>query len=70
MEYRLWVVCGADTVSVVQFTVPDTTDRFFKITRLPFDVPREVNAFIVTVEPKGGGTTPTGAVHLSGSLQR
>lgn len=70
LEYGLWAVRAADTVSVVRFSVQDTTDSWFKITDFPFDVSRDITAFAVTVEPKHGSTARSGAVFLSGPVQR
>jgi len=68
-EYQLWCVSGTQAVSVLVFTVSDTADSFFKIDNLPFVNLREITAFTVTIEPGGGSATPTGIVHMSGSVQ-
>jgi anti-sigma-K factor RskA len=66
-DYQLWVMKGKTPMSAGVFAVKDTTVSYFKIENLPMRNPREIAAFAVTLEPKGGVPSPTGAMYLAGS---
>jgi len=69
-DYQLWVIRGKTPVSAGVFAISDTTANFFKIEGLAVADPREVSAFAVTLEPKGGVSAPTGDMYLAGSPTR
>jgi anti-sigma-K factor RskA len=66
-DYQLWVIKGKTPISAGVFSVNDTTASFFKIDGLAVTDPREISAFAVTLEPKGGLPAPTGDMYLAGS---
>lgn len=66
-DYQLWVVKGKQPVSAGVFSVSDTTSNYFKIENLSVTDPKEIAAFAVTLEPKGGVPQPTGAMYIAGS---
>jgi anti-sigma-K factor RskA len=66
-DYQLWVIKGKTPISAGVFSVSDTTSNFFRIDGLAVTDPREISAFAVTLEPKGGLPAPSGEMYLSGS---
>ena len=68
-DYQLWVIKGKTPISAGVFSVNDTTANFFKIDGLAVTDPREISAFAVTLEPKGGLPAPSGDMYLAGSPQ-
>jgi anti-sigma-K factor RskA len=68
-DYQLWVIKGKTPISAGVFSVSDTTANFFRIDGLAVTDPREISAFAVTLEPKGGLPAPTGDMYLAGSPQ-
>jgi hypothetical protein len=66
-DYQLWVIKGKTPISAGVFSVSDTTANFFRIDGLAVTDPREISAFAVTLEPKGGLPAPTGDMYLAGS---
>ena len=66
-DYQLWVIKGKTPISAGVFSVNDTSASFFKIDGLAVTDPREISAFAVTLEPKGGLPAPTGDMYLAGS---
>ncbi|MDH3252016.1 MAG: anti-sigma factor [Ignavibacteria bacterium] len=66
-DYQLWILKESDTISAGVFSVEDTLQAFFAIGRLVVSDPDEIRAFTITLEPEGGGPTPTGTVYLAGS---
>jgi Anti-sigma-K factor rskA, C-terminal len=66
-DYQLWIVKGDDSISAGVFSVADTLQAFFAIGHLAVADPKEIQAFAITMEPQGGGLTPTGSVYLEGS---
>ncbi|HUI64982.1 MAG TPA: anti-sigma factor [Bacteroidota bacterium] len=69
-DYQLWVIKGKTPMSAGVFAVSDTTASFFKIEGLAVADPKEISAFAVTLEPKGGVPAPTGDMYLAGSPTR
>lgn len=68
-DYQLWVIKDKKPISAGVFAVNDTKSNFFKIENLAVTNPREIAAFAVTLEPKGGVPQPTGDMFMMGSPQ-
>lgn len=66
-DYQLWIIKGNQPISAGVFAVSDSAASFFKIDRLAVTNPREIAAFAVTLEPKGGMPQPTGAMFMKGA---
>jgi len=66
-DYQLWVVKGKQPVSAGIFSVSTTEPSFFRIENLAVTDPKEISAFAITLEPKGGVPQPTGAMYMMGS---
>ena len=66
-DYQLWVVKGKQPVSAGVFTVSGTEANFFKIENLAVTNPKEISAFAVTLDPKGGMPQPTSEMYMAGS---
>ncbi|MBM2846997.1 MAG: anti-sigma factor [Bacteroidetes bacterium] len=66
-EYRLWLIKDNTAISAFAFALSDTNTKFLRIEDLPFTDPRDVIAFSVTLEPKGGRPHPTGELYLMGT---
>lgn len=68
-DYQLWVIKDNKPVSAGVFSVRDEKEKesFFKVLALDVTSKREVGAFAVTLEPKGGVPQPTGAMYLIGN---
>jgi anti-sigma-K factor RskA len=66
-DYQLWLIKDNKPVSagVFYFNEKDK-QNFFKIEELVVADKKEINAFAVTLEPKGGVPQPTGAMYLLG----
>lgn len=66
-DYQLWQIVDSKPVSAGVFSVSAEGEGFFKVE--PIEVPelKRVNAFAVTLEPKGGVPQPTGEMYLLGS---
>jgi hypothetical protein len=62
--YQMWLLTSTDPVSAGLLT-PDAAGRVTLATDSPPAVPRPVLGVSVTVEPAGGGRTPTGAPILA-----
>lgn len=68
-DYQLWVIKDKKPISAGVFALSGTEkDKFFKIDRLVETEKQSIQAFAVTLEPKGGVPQPTGAMYLVGSL--
>jgi hypothetical protein len=65
-DYQLWVIKDNKPVSAGVFDVEDKTDNFYKIENLAEVDKKLINAFAVTLEPKGGVSQPTGKMYLMG----
>jgi anti-sigma-K factor RskA len=66
-DYQLWVIKDNKPISAGVFAVNDTKSNFFKIENLAVTNPKEIGAFAVTLEPKGGMPSPTGDMYMMGS---
>jgi len=66
-DYQLWVIKGKQPISAGIFSVENTPSNFFKIENLAVTDPREIAAFAITLEPKGGVPAPTGEMYMAGS---
>ncbi len=66
-DYQLWVVKGKQPISAGVFAIHDTESNYFKIENLAVTDPKEIAAFAVTLEPKGGVPQPTGAMYMAGA---
>ena len=66
-DYQLWVIKGKKPISAGVFAVNDTSSNFFKIENLAVTNPKEIAAFAVTLEPKGGMPQPTGDMYMMGA---
>ncbi|HEY4613039.1 MAG TPA: anti-sigma factor [Bacteroidota bacterium] len=68
-DYQLWIIKNNIPVSAGVFTVQDEKERenYFKVLSLDVADKSEVDAFAVTLEPKGGLPQPSGAMYLIGN---
>ncbi len=55
-DYQLWIIRNNKPLSAGVFAVHDQNDRFFKIEQMADVDEQSMNAFVVTMEPKGGTT--------------
>ncbi len=69
-DYQLWIIRNNKPVSAGVFAVHDQTDRFFKIEQMADVDEQSMNAFAVTMEPKGGMPQPTGDMYLMGNKEQ
>lgn len=66
-DYQLWVIKDKKPISAGVFAVNDTSSNFFKIQNMAVTNPKEIGAFAVTLEPKGGMPQPTGDMYMMGA---
>lgn len=67
-DYQLWVIKDKKPISAGVFTVNDPAkENLFKIEELIEVNKKSINAFAITLEPKGGVPQPTGAMYLLGT---
>jgi hypothetical protein len=68
-DYQLWVIKDNQPVSAGVFSVQEEKDveSYFKILQLDVAERKDINAFAVTLEPKGGLPQPSGPMYLLGS---
>ncbi len=66
-DYQLWVIKDKKPISAGVFAVDEPGDKFYKIDGLAVTNPKEIAAFAVTLEPKGGVPQPTGDMYMLGS---
>ncbi len=66
-DYQLWVIKDKKPISAGVFAVNDTSSNFFKIQNMAVTDPKEIAAFAVTLEPKGGMPQPTGDMYIMGA---
>lgn len=64
MEYQLWVMREGKPTSAGVFTVNPDGSAMIALNEL--DDPSKIASFLVTIEPEGGGTSPTGMMYLTG----
>lgn len=70
-DYQLWMIKDQKPVSAGVFSVKGSSkDNFFKIEQLQQANRKQLNAFAITLEPKGGVPQPTGDMYLLGKAQR
>jgi len=65
-DYQLWVIKENKPVSAGVFDVEAEPNNFYKIENLAEVRSKSINAFAVTLEPKGGVIQPTGKMYLIG----
>jgi anti-sigma-K factor RskA len=66
-DYQLWVIKDNKPISAGVFSIKEKAKQnFFKIEELIVSNKKEINAFAVTLEPKGGVPQPTGDMYLLG----
>jgi anti-sigma-K factor RskA len=67
-DYQLWIIKAQKPVSAGVFAVTNDREKesFFQVRPLEVADRREVDAFAVTLEPKGGVPQPTGEMYLLG----
>ena len=66
-DYQLWVIRGNQPISAGVFAVGTSEPAYFKIEQLAVTNPKEIAAFAITLEPKGGVPAPTGSMYMAGS---
>lgn len=68
-DYQLWVIKNKQPISAGVFSVQDAKakEHFFTVLSLDVASRREVDAFAVTLEPKGGLPQPSGPMYLIGN---
>lgn len=69
-DYQLWIIRNNKPVSAGVFAVHNQADRFFKIEQMADVDEQSMNAFAVTMEPKGGMPQPTGDMYLMGNKEQ
>lgn len=69
-DYQLWAIKGKKPTSAGVFSVSSEKQKenFFQVLNLAVRDRRDVDAFAVTLEPKGGLPQPSGPMYLLGSL--
>ncbi len=67
-DYQLWIIRNQKPVSAGIFAVTNEREResFFQVQPIEVTDRSEVDAFAVTLEPKGGVPQPTGEMYLLG----
>ncbi len=68
-DYQLWLFKNNKPVSAGVFAVNNEGDKFFKIEKMANATEQSVNAFAITMEPKGGMPQPTGDIYLKGNIK-
>jgi hypothetical protein len=67
-DYQLWVIKDNKPVSNGVFAIDENKgNNYFMITNLSVQDLNNINAFAITLEPKGGVPQPTGKMYLLGS---
>jgi len=67
-DYQLWFLDkNKKPFSAGVFTVSTENENYFKVSEIPVPDKKDITAFAVTIEPKGGVPQPTGAMFLAGS---
>lgn len=68
-EYQLWMVQqGAVNLNLMGFKVESAETKMFKLEDLPITDPKKLSSILITREPKGGSSRPSGTRVLSGKL--
>jgi anti-sigma-K factor RskA len=68
-QYQLWILKEKKYLSGGVFDVTREKDNLLKVMALPVGDIKEIEGFTITLEPKGGGAQPSGAVQLRGSTR-
>ncbi|HWP83316.1 MAG TPA: anti-sigma factor [Bacteroidota bacterium] len=68
-DYQLWVIKDKTPISTGVFSIQHEKESYFKVLGLTVADRNEIEAFAVTLEPKGGLPKPSGAVYMIGSPQ-
>jgi len=67
-DYQLWVIKDNKPISNGIFAISDNKENnYFMITNLSVQDLNNINAFAITLEPKGGVPQPSGKMYLLGS---
>jgi anti-sigma-K factor RskA len=67
-DYQLWVIKDNKPVSNGVFAISNKKENnYFMITNLSVQDLKNINAFAITLEPKGGVPQPTGKMYLLGN---
>ena len=68
-DYQLWIIKNKIPIPAGVFSVTDEKEKenFFKVLSLDVTDKSEIDAFAVTLEPKGGLPQPSGAMYLIGN---
>jgi len=66
-DYQLWIIKNKQPISAGVFSVRDEQESYFTVLGLGVSEKKEIEAFAVTLEPKGGLPQPSGAMYLLGS---
>ncbi len=70
-DYQLWIIKNNQPVSAGVFAINNTdSDSFFKIEQMDMEAGQAMDAFAVTMEPKGGMPQPTGDMYLHGNMEK
>ena len=68
-DYQLWIIKNKKPIPAGVFSVRDVkeTENYFKVLSLDVTDKKEIDAFAVTLEPKGGSPQPSGEMYLLGN---
>jgi anti-sigma-K factor RskA len=68
-DYQLWIIKDKIPISAGVFSVNSDKEKenYFKVLSLEVGDKKEIDAFAVTLEPKGGLPQPSGAMYLMGN---
>jgi anti-sigma-K factor RskA len=65
-DYQLWMIRGSEPIDAGVFSIDEHGKGVSLFNTIPED--RELSAFAVTLEPKGGLPKPSGEIHLIGTI--
>jgi hypothetical protein len=69
-DYQLWVIKDSKPISNGVFAISNEKENnYFMITILSVQDLKNINAFAITLEPKGGVPQPTGKMYLLGNAK-
>lgn len=68
-DYQLWIIKNKKPIPAGVFSVREEKEKenYFKVLALDVTDKKEIDAFAVTLEPKGGVPQPSGTMYLLGS---
>lgn len=67
-DYQLWFLDkDQKPFSAGVFSIAEKNENYFRVSEIPLPEKKDISAFAVTIEPKGGVTQPTGAKYLLGA---